>query len=177
MKLTYRQCTLDDLEQIMLLGTLTFLETYGSHNKVKHTRAYIAKAFSKQQIKAELSNPNSQFYLYFYKNTAIGYLKVNENDAQTNYQDKNSLEIERIYLYIKYQHKGIGKQMLRLAKGIATMKRKDSIWLGVWEKNEKAISFYESNGFNKIATQKFLYGKAKQTDFVLEYKIRHWKKK
>ena len=41
------------------------------------------------------------------------------------------------------------------------------IWLGVWEKNERAIAFYNKWGFKKFAEHEFILGKDVQTDWLM----------
>lgn len=59
--------------------------------------------------------------------------------------------------------------MILLERGlqIAREKRKSYVWLGVWERNEKAIGFYERMGFRKAGTHDFFMGTERQTDFVM----------
>jgi ribosomal protein S18 acetylase RimI-like enzyme len=42
------------------------------------------------------------------------------------------------------------------------------LWLGVWEKNEPAIRFYEKNGFKKFSKHIFKLGNDEQTDLLLK---------
>ena len=83
----------------------------------------------------------------------------------------DNLEIERIYLKKKFQGKGLGKKMIEFAKEKAIQKKKNRIWLGVWEKNPKAIGFYEKVGFEKIGTHIFKVGNDEQIDYVMVLKV------
>ena len=49
----------------------------------------------------------------------------------------------------------------------ARQKQKEYIWLGVWEKNERALRFYEQNGFYGIGTHCFILGKDRQIDHIM----------
>ena len=57
--------------------------------------------------------------------------------------------------------------MLEHAINSARQKQKEYIWLGVWEKNERALRFYEQNGFYRIGTLCFILGKDRQTDHIM----------
>ena len=50
---------------------------------------------------------------------------------------------------------------------LAREQGKSYVWLGVWEKNEKAIRFYNKNGFYKISTHTFVIGDDAQTDYIM----------
>ena len=43
----------------------------------------------------------------------------------------------------------------------------DTLWLSVWEKNQRARDFYLKWGFNKIGTDIFIIGQDVQTDWVM----------
>ena len=50
---------------------------------------------------------------------------------------------------------------------IAIERNKDKIWLGVWEKNESAITFYNKIGFVQTGTHSFFMGEEEQIDFIM----------
>ncbi|MFZ7101404.1 MAG: GNAT family N-acetyltransferase [Peptococcaceae bacterium] len=53
------------------------------------------------------------------------------------------------------------------AVNIANMQKRSYIWLGVWEKNESAIRFYEKKGFYAVGTHAFFLGEEEQRDFIM----------
>ncbi|MNW09975.1 Protease synthase and sporulation negative regulatory protein PAI 1 [compost metagenome] len=53
------------------------------------------------------------------------------------------------------------------ALDIAKDQNKEKIWLGVWEKNENAIKFYEKMNFVQTGTHSFYMGNEEQIDFIM----------
>ena len=100
-----------------------------------------------------------------------GYLKVNTGDAQTEEMDDDALEIERIYIINKFQKLGLGKYLFNKAMDIAMEQNKKKIWLGVWEKNKNAISFYKRLGFTQTGAHSFYMGDEEQTDLIMVKKL------
>jgi len=43
---------------------------------------------------------------------------------------------------------------------------KQTIWLGVWEKNVNAIAFYKKYGFKKVDAHSFYMGDEEQIDWI-----------
>ncbi len=41
------------------------------------------------------------------------------------------------------------------------------MWLGVWERNPRAIAFYIKSGFVEVGSHVFIVGNDRQTDLVL----------
>lgn len=104
---------------------------------------YLNENFAEETLKIELSNIQSEFYFAKDNDRIIGYLKLNHAGAQTEKQFSNSLEIERIYVLKEFHGKKIGQFLLDFAINLAKEKQVNYLWLGVWERNEKAIRFYQ----------------------------------
>lgn len=54
---------------------------------------------------------------------------------------------------------------------IARDKNADYVWLGVWEENPRAISFYKKNGFVEFDKHIFKFGNDEQTDIMMKLKL------
>ncbi|WP_163580856.1 GNAT family N-acetyltransferase [Gracilibacillus saliphilus] len=167
MMINIRQCTFEDLYKLQEISYETFNETFKHQNSPENMNAYLEKAFNVKQLEKELSNVSSQFYFVYFHNEIAGYLKVNTNDAQSEEMDDDSLEIERIYIKSTFQKHGLGKYLLDKAMEIAIEQNKQIVWLGVWEKNEKAIAFYQKMGFVQTGIHSFYMGDEEQTDFIM----------
>lgn len=171
MSTSIKQCTLDDLSELQQISIETFSETFKDQNSPEHLNAYLAKAYNLEQLQKELANPASLFYFVYYNEEVAGYLKLNSDEAQTEAMDKDSLEVERIYLKKKFQKHGIGKILLNKAFEIAAEQGKKNIWLGVWEANENAIAFYEKKGFVQTGSHSFFMGDDEQVDLIMVKKL------
>ena len=110
---------------------------------------------------------NAAFYFLYWDGKLAGYLKLNEASAQTDLHDEQSLEIERIYVSKEFQGEGLGRYLMDQAISIAIQRKKKYVWLGVWEKNEKALRFYRRNGFYQIGTHSFVMCDDEQTDYIM----------
>jgi ribosomal protein S18 acetylase RimI-like enzyme len=158
-----------DLKELLELGKTTFYESFAADNTVENMQYYLDTNFTDEKLSEEINNPGSEFYFAKLDDKAIGYLKINSGPAQTELQDDvKALELERIYVLREFQGKKIGQILFDKAVEIAKEKNADYIWLGVWEKNVKAIRFYEKNGFVSFATHLFKLGDDEQTDIMMK---------
>ena len=169
--LTFRRCTMDDLQQLRDLLKETYQDTFGEFCSKKIMQIYLSEAFHKEKISQELNNPCSAFYFAYDDESLVGYIKVNDFPAQTDINDETSLELERIYLLQAFQGLGYGKELLDKAVCIAARKKKKYIWLGVWEKNLKAIGFYSKNGFRRSGEHVFVMGNEQQHDYIMKKEL------
>lgn len=160
-----------DMEKIRKIGIDTIIETFAMSNEDENTQKYLNESFDPEKVLKELTNPGSEFYLAESDNKVIGYLKINFDKAQSDINDPNSLEIERIYVYKEYHGKGIGKILFDKAIDIALRNNLKYVWLGVWEKNFRALSFYRKNGFIEFDKHIFRYGNDDQTDLLMKLKL------
>lgn len=98
----------------------------------------------------------------------IGYLKVNFEQSQTELKDDKALEIERIYVLKEFHGKNVGQALYEKAIELAKEKKVKYVWLGVWEQNQRAIKFYQKNGFIPFDKHIFTLGDDKQTDILMK---------
>lgn len=167
MNIRLRLCTAEDADILRKLSIETYYETFAPVNTPENMEAYLNRAFDIDKLRRELNDKNSTFFLLYSDEELAGYLKVNEAPSQTDINDEESLEIERIYVLGKFQGKGLGGYLMEQALGIAAKQKKKYAWLGVWEKNEKALRFYKKKGFYKIGTHPFFMGDDEQTDYIM----------
>ena len=160
-------CAGEDINILRELAIKTYDETFAHLNTEEDMTAYLTDAFNIDKLHDELNDKNSDFYFLHYNNTIVGYLKLNEAPSQSDVNDHDSLEIERIYVAGEFQGAGLGRYLMEQAIGIATKRGKKYVWLGVWQKNEKAIRFYRKNGFYKVGTHTFVMGEDVQTDYIM----------
>ena len=162
-----RPCTGEDLAVLRDFSRRTYFETFSKQNTPENMAAYLDDAFETEKLRRELEDANSAFYFLYRGETLAGYLKLNEAPAQTDLHDPDSLEIERIYVGKEFQGMGLGRRLMEHAISTAVQRGKAFAWLGVWEKNTKALAFYRKNGFYPIGTQTFVMGDDPQTDYLM----------
>tara|TARA_B100000508_G_scaffold138542_1_gene134853 strand:- start:10137 stop:10712 length:576 start_codon:yes stop_codon:yes gene_type:complete len=164
--------TINDLVDLIDIGRKTFCETFAKDNSEENMNKYLEEGFSADKVRAEINDPNSMFYLAMVSDQVIGYLKLNFGQSQTELNDESSLEIERIYVLKELHGEGVGQKLYEKAVDIAREKEVNYIWLGVWEKNPRAIRFYEKNGFVEFDKHVFRLGDDGQTDIMMKLKLK-----
>ena len=167
MKLVLRQCKENDIDALVVLSKNTFTKAFEKDNHPDDFESYINIAFNKDTLLTQLLNQDSFFYFVYWENRLIGYLKINQHQAQTDLKSDECMELERIYIIDEFQGHGHGKLILDKLRKIGVQANKHFLWLGVWEKNVKAIRFYQRHGFIKFGTHPYYIGTDKQTDWLM----------
>lgn len=166
-----KKVILDDVERLQEIGKQTFYETFATENTEENMKKYLDEGFSLSKLIDELNNKNSEFYFAEIDNRVIGYLKLNFAESQTELKSEESLEIERIYVLNEYHGKKVGQLLYERAFSIARENKVNYLWLGVWEKNHRAISFYKRNGFKEFDKHIFRLGDDEQTDVMMKLEM------
>jgi diamine N-acetyltransferase len=166
--LTIKKVTLNDINQLQIIARQTFYETFIEVNTDENVNKYLNESFSETKLTAELKDRNSEFYFAAINDNIIGYLKVNFGPSQTELKDDKAMEIERIYVIREFHGKKAGQLLFDKAVEIAVQKNAEYIWLGVWEKNIRAITFYRKNGFVEFDKHTFKLGDERQTDLMMK---------
>lgn len=166
-----RKVTITDLDQLQKIARMTFSESFASYNTEDNMRKYLDEEFSTAKLKTELNDRNVEYYFATEDNNVIGYLKINLGEAQTELQEDNAVEIERIYVLREFFGKKVGQILYDKAVEIARQKKADYIWLGVWEKNARAINFYKKNGLVEFDKHIFKLGEDLQTDIMMKWEL------
>lgn len=168
MNLTIEKCAEIDVDSVIKIGVETYLDAFKDYCTRAVMDSYLREAFSRDKILSEMQNTRSEFHFCYLQDEIVGYIKTDTEDAQTDLRDYEGLEIERIYVRSTYRGRGIGSYLVRFAIQRAEEQRKKYVWLGVWEKNQRAIAFYQHHGFKAYGTHPFRMGNEIQVDFVMK---------
>jgi len=144
-----------------------FYQTYVGEMPLKDLESYVAEDFGYDQQLAELEDTNVITLLAEYAGELGGYAQVRKKPIPVENDTCATIELWRIYLDKSSHGLGIGRLLLSKAMEAARTMSSDQIWLGVWEKNHRAISFYEKHGFKVVGSQEFSIGTEIHNDIVM----------
>ncbi len=171
MNITIREATKKEAVLIADLSQRTFLETFTTSNTEENMHKFLHEQFTRGKLIVEVGQPNLQYFLAYVGHQIAGYVKLREGMQPEAIKKENGLEIARLYASKEFIGKGIGKALMEQSIEVAKGKNKQVIWLGVWEKNSRAIKFYQDWGFIKCGEHDFLLGNDLQTDWLMKKHI------
>jgi diamine N-acetyltransferase len=167
MEITIEKFGIESAYLLLEVGLSAFRAAFEADNTPEDFNAYISKAFDLEVLKAELRNEASEFFFAKQNDEIAGYLKLNHPLAQGENLGNNCLEIQRIYSMPAFYGKGVGEALMQKSIAIAKENNYEFVWLGVWERNPRAIRFYEKKGFEIFGSHPFLFGTDLQTDILM----------
>lgn len=169
MGIEIKRIGIESAEELQRLARQTFIETFSEVNSAENMRMYLNESLSLDKLRNELGHPESQFYVTYHDHHPVGYLKLNAGGAQSELQQEGGLELERIYVLKEFQGQSIGFLLFEKAKEIFLNGQFDYLWLGVWEHNTKALTFYRKLGFIEFDKHIFKLGEDEQTDLMMKW--------
>jgi diamine N-acetyltransferase len=161
-----------DAKALAEIGAKTFYDAYVETVDLENLKTVVNESFSEEYQLEEINHPDTVFLIAEVDGRMAGYAKLKMNAVSEHVSTRNPAELSRIYLLREHIGKGIGKELMQGCINEARQRSCDSIWLGVWENNQKAINFYKKVGFREVGSQTFMFGRELQTDIVMELVFR-----
>jgi ribosomal protein S18 acetylase RimI-like enzyme len=167
MSVTYRRGTTDDAAGLAEFATRAFTQTYAAFNTPQDIRDYVATSYGVTQQERELSDPAMITVLAESDDALIGYSQVRRKEVPSCVTQDAPAEIYRFYVDASAHGKGVAQRLMDESLSAAHDLGAKHIWLGVWDRNARAIAFYRKRGFIEIGDQHFQLGSDRQRDLVM----------
>lgn len=162
-----RRASPADAKVLTELGKSTFLETYSKDNKKEDMDMYLSQTFAVDKQLNEINDPNSFIEMAWVNGQAVGYLHLKTSRPDSSVTGARPIEIFRLYVDSRWQGKGVGPGLMDKCIRLASEKGFQTLWLGVWERNFKAQSFYKKYDFRIQGHHIFQLGNDEQTDLIM----------
>lgn len=149
------------------LGRRTFEETFAHDNTPTDMSAYLAGAFGEETQARELAEPGSEYLIAERDGKPVGYARTRAGAMADGVIGTHPMEIVRLYADAPHIGSGVGSALMGACLLRARERGCDTVWLDVWERNPRAIAFYESWGFVTVGAQEFVLGDDVQHDLIM----------
>ena len=165
---TIRRGTLRDAELLAELGARTFSETFAVDNTPENMAAYLAASFAPAQLAADLADPRCLFHVAETDGVAVGYAMLRSGAAPEQVTGERPIELVRLYVSRDSLGSGVGAALMQTCIDEAKRSGHQTLWLGVWEHNNRAQAFYRKWKFREVGTHMFQLGDDPQTDLLMQ---------
>ena len=165
--LRMRRANAGDAKMLARLGERTFRDTFGSQNTPENLALYLAKAFDVLVVEREIADPNVTYLVGEIDDRPAAYAMVRKVPAPLSVTGPSPLELVRFYVDRPWHGAGVARTLMQACDDEARRRGARTLWLGVWEKNPRAIRFYEKCDFRDVGSQTFMVGDDAQNDRVM----------
>jgi ribosomal protein S18 acetylase RimI-like enzyme len=161
-----RRASAQDAHRLSTFARRMFHETFAAQNTSDDMDLYLSSAFNDARQLAEIEDPDGITLLAEHGGTLVGYAQLHMSDVPGCVPDRESIELVRFYVDLAHQGRGLAHTLMQAALAAAGQRRR-TVWLGVWERNARAIAFYGKWGFADVGDHVFVLGTDRQTDRIM----------
>jgi len=157
-----------DAPGLAVLGERTFRDTFAADNTPEDMAAHLATSYSPARQREELADPGrTTLVAATDAGELIGFAQLRAGEVPPAVTGPAPIEMLRLYVDRGYHGRGVANALMEAALEAAAEHGAITIWLGVWERNPRAIAFYRKWGFEDVGSHDFLLGSDRQTDRVM----------
>jgi ribosomal protein S18 acetylase RimI-like enzyme len=169
---TIRIAISTDAARLSRLAATTFRDTFEAENKPEDVERYMSEAFTPERQAAEIADPRSTVLVAEHGFSSdsvelVGYAHLASDMTPDAVRGPAPVELKRLYVAHAWHGRGVAQALMNAVLDAARARGAKTLWLGVWERNARAVAFYEKYGFTRVGEHSFVLGSDVQTDWVL----------
>jgi diamine N-acetyltransferase len=164
--ITVRRGRSDDASALAAFAARTFVEAYPEVDEGV-LRRFAAREMTVEATAAALRDPGVAVHLAFVEDRFAGYATLRRGEPPPPVAARSPVELQRIYVDVPWHGLGVAGLLVATAIEQARTWGGDVLWLGVWERNPRAIRFYEKHGFRPAGSVAFELEGLVQRDLVM----------
>ena len=166
--LQIRSATPSDAPALSALGERTFRDTFAADNRPEDLAAYLAATYTPERQAADLADPARHTLVAVTASGELaGFAQLRAGPAPSCVRGPAPIELLRLYVDRSWHGRGLAWHLMAATLAAAAERQASTLWLGVWERNLRAIAFYVKCGFRDVGSHDFLLGSDRQTDRLM----------
>ena len=156
-----------DAAELADFAARTFEETFSADNDPSDLQAHLTTNYGLEQQAAELADPRVITILARSNNALVAFAQVRKSTPPTCVTHNAPVELHRFYVDRRLHGSGLAQRLMAAVHEAAHEFGGSHIWLGVWERNPRAIAYYKKADFIDVGSTIYCVGPDRQTDRVL----------
>lgn len=167
MSTTIRPAVPADAAALAELAERTFRDAFAADNRPEDLALYLATAYGPAQQARELADPAITTLVAESGGLLIAFAQLRHGQAPARVNGPSPIELWRFYLAAEWHGRGLAQELLARVLDTARQAGAATLWLGVWERNPRALAFYRKAGFVEVGEHTFVVGTDPQTDRIM----------
>ena len=166
--MTIRRAERRDAFALAELAERTFRDAFAARNTPGDMDLHCRSSYGEELQAREIADRDRTTLVCEHADGLVAYGQLRWGPPPPGVLGTKPAEIQRLYVDSKWHGRGIAQALMAALLDTARAGGADTVWLGVWEHNPRAIAFYRKIGFVEVGAQTFVLGRDPQRDLVLE---------
>ena len=145
----------------------TFIDTFGPDNRSEDIAMFLASTFTPDHQEREITDPAYITLLAEVDGSLAGYAQLRLSTPPDCVTGPFPIELLRFYVDTAWKGRGIAQQLMIEVRETAKKLGARTLWLGVWERNQRAQAFYLKSGYQDGGAHDFVLGTDIQIDRIM----------
>lgn len=158
MEPTIRHAIPEDATLLASFAAQSFTDTYRGLDDPQDIADYVAEHFQPEVLAGVIADPACAVLLAWIGEQLAGYAIVRAEPAPDCVRGPAPLRLWRLYLGTAFIGRGLGARLMRAVHAEARRRAAQTLWLGVYDRNVRAVEFYRRFGFAQVGSRDFLFG-------------------
>lgn len=158
-----RPARADDAATLAAFAAQAFTDTYRDLDDAQDIADYCAEHFQPDVMAGVIADPACTTTLAWVGEQLAGYAIV-RSKTPPDCVSGPAVQLWRLYLGQGFIGQKLGARLMQAAQAQARQRGARTLWLGVYDRNVRAVEFYRRFGFAQVGVSEFLFGGRIYTD-------------
>ncbi len=167
-----RRANEDDALALSVLAEKTFCDAFADSNTAENMQLHCAGSYGQALQLAEIRDPSRETWVAEIDSRLVAFAQLRLDATSPMISSQRPVEIQRFYVDASHHGTGLSHQLMAHVVARAKVGRAAALWLGVWERNPRALAFYRKWGFDFVGEHTFKLGNDLQRDLIMRRDVR-----
>lgn len=168
---TIRRADRGDAAGLARLAEVTFRDSFAATNDPADMEIHCSTNFGTEIQLREIQSPSLVTILGDDDGELVAFAQLRLRSPIECVPAEHPSELYRLYVMKRLHGLGMAHELMREVLDTVRMVASDRIWLGVWERNERALAFYRKFGFEVVGDHVFQFGRDPQRDLIMALEV------
>jgi diamine N-acetyltransferase len=166
-----RRAEEDDALALSQLAERTFRDAFADSNTVANMQLHCAGSYGPALQLGEIRDSSRETWVAESDRRLVAFVQLRLNAPSPIIPSERPAEIQRFYVEASHHGAGLAHQLMAHVLARAKAAGSATLWLGVWERNLRALAFYRKWGFEVAGEHTFRVGDDPQRDLIMRFDI------
>jgi GNAT superfamily N-acetyltransferase len=157
----------DDALELSVLAERTFRTAFAESNTAANMQLHCATTYGQALQLAEIRESSLETWVAEADARLVAYAQLRFDAASPMISGERPVEIQRFYVDASHHGTGLAHQLMAHVVARAKAAGSATLWLGVWERNARALAFYRKWRFDAVGAHIFMVGNDPQRDLIM----------